>query len=60
MPQLRISTRDGVLQPVVRLESTDKTQLRPTFTAYSKVFISKISVKYFPSTHNKYNITKKN
>lgn len=38
---------------------TDKTQLEPTFTAQSKVFISKISVKYFPLTHNKYSITLK-
>lgn len=34
----------------------DKTQLKPTFAAQSKVFISKISVKYFPLTHNKYSI----
>lgn len=41
------------------LEYTDKTELKPTFSAHSKVFISKISVKYFPLAHNKYNIIKK-
>lgn len=37
----------------------DKTQLNPTFAAQSKVFISKISVKDFPLTRNKYSIIKK-
>lgn len=57
--QLRIRAQRSVLQPAVRLESADKTQLKPMFTAYSKVFISKISVKHFPSTQNKYSIIKK-
>lgn len=49
---------------VITTQNSHTTQvwnplIKPKFAAHSKVFISKISVKYFPLTCNKYSIIKK-